>query len=1219
MKLNASRIMAALAAALTLSTATAFGMTDDYLVIDLSKGVNATSYPVRYSSAPPNLKNDTCRTTELWLRRIPRGMFWMGDEFYSRRVTLTQDFYIGIFEVTQKQWQLVMGSNPSYYKGDTRPVEMVSYDMIRGSNLGSQWPANNNVDATSFMGRIRAKTGGVTFDLPTEAQWEYACRAGTSTDFNSGKNLTSLKDRPCKNMDQVGRYWCNSGTLDWYGNRQPWDSKGGYRDHTMVGMYKANDWDLYDMHGNVYEWCLNYYEFPLGTSAVTDPKGPDMGWIGDEWNGRYIDSRIFRGGCFWDNANRCSSGQGGWGMDPDGYQGYVGFRVCVLPPFPFFSTSLYVWPVEDPRITHPYATRDEAGLTSANYQSGVDTHAGLDIGGDKNVRAVADGRVFQINNGKAGDKTELTKEGKNFIIGRSVIISHDDGNYSLYGHLKSVASTLTRGDRIRQGDFIGEMGASGQDSNTKTLVDNLPGMGVHLHFEIKRKGLVGADGRTDYNGYVPGHPDNWGYIDPLFLFEERDNERTCQIVVKAKATADRTVIVRSTPGISFSKDGYASNYSSVPIIATIEEGKSYVATRKTENGGTWYFIDLVCRNTGAHSGMNGGWVRASDVTEEPKNDLFRIGTPEDVYTGAGSGAILGTVDFNQQFISLDNVIVGNTIWNKIAVNGSVGSDYPNKAKPYTTGWVKTGKVSNPYIYSESTIAGTDMTVGVCVSAPEAPPQLEPLKMFMVTPLTSASGSWRLEERFPPGVTPSDYGEGVWDPSARTLTWGPFSDEIPLFHTFTFTISDASKASDIVGVIIWGNLAVPVPTVTPYLSDTDDDAEGSALITTAYDGFVYDDNNAVRGTMTLNAKAVVKQDKKMGIAITNWTFSAKAVLQNASISFSGKFEGVAERFQVVTKSWEFLDIRIEGDRFYGTLAGGKVGADFFVDGARNVFADKKNLAAQERLNGLRGLYNVAMGSEQKSGVSPQGYVSLSVGNAGVVKLAGKLSDGTAVSGSAKLLEGLNWKGWYAIALHKPLYSKKGFIGGLLWLDPVEKLIRVDTDYYWFVEWKTEIWKSTMYVLGGWFGDGKIAPLVPEGLLFGVEPINRLPPPVLNLTDGRWIDEAFPSGLFVVVNGQKLSLPKGVAPKKEKGTTEYDYHVSMNPSTATLSYAAKTGIFKGSFKMYYDGLDAKGALQHKVVNVSYSGAMVPKDGELRGLGTGTTTINKEKCGMAVFLEK
>ena len=282
-----------------------------YLVIDLSGGVNAANYPVRFAAAGPNLASDTCRTTELWLKLILPGTFTMGSptgelgRFTSETqhaVTLTKPFYMGVFQVTQKQYTLVMGSNPSYRKGDTRPVECVSYNDIRGTLLGANWPAHALVDATSFLGKIRARTA-LNFDLPTEAQWEYACRAGTTTALNNGRDLSSTSQDAA--MDEVGRYGYNRN-----------DGKGGYSSgHTKVGSYVPNAWGLYDMHGNVWEWCLDWYG-SYATGAVTDPVGSASGSY-----------RVLRGGDYGYDAQGCRSAYRYIGCPSDGGD-YIGFRLC---------------------------------------------------------------------------------------------------------------------------------------------------------------------------------------------------------------------------------------------------------------------------------------------------------------------------------------------------------------------------------------------------------------------------------------------------------------------------------------------------------------------------------------------------------------------------------------------------------------------------------------------------------------------------------------------------------------------------------------------------------------------------------------------------------------------------------------------------------------------------------------------------------------------------
>lgn len=243
-----------------------------YYVIDLSGGPSATSYPVTTLSAPPGgVWSEEYKTTKLVLRRIEAGSFKMRGSY---DVTLTKPFYIGVFEVTQKQYALVTGETPSYYSGDARPVESVSWNMIRGDSGTYNWPNVKTVDGNSFMGLLRQKTG-LVFDLPTEAQWEYACRAGTTSEYNNGGNSEA-------DLRTLGRYCDNQN-----------DGRGGYSEHTTVGSYAPNAWGLYDMHGNVYEWCLDWDD---SLSSGSDPVGPASG-----------SSRVMRGGYWILVADSCTS------------------------------------------------------------------------------------------------------------------------------------------------------------------------------------------------------------------------------------------------------------------------------------------------------------------------------------------------------------------------------------------------------------------------------------------------------------------------------------------------------------------------------------------------------------------------------------------------------------------------------------------------------------------------------------------------------------------------------------------------------------------------------------------------------------------------------------------------------------------------------------------------------------------------------------------------
>jgi formylglycine-generating enzyme required for sulfatase activity len=241
----------------------------------------------------------------LRMKRIPAGSFMMGSpaegleadivrrikEFWQQnswgeydetqhQVTITKPFYMGVHEVTQAQWQAVMGNNPSYFKGDDNPVEMVSWD-----------------DAVEFCRKLSSKSGRKV-RLPTEAEWEYACRARTTTAFNTGETIST--DQENYNGDYT------------YGNGR----KGVYRGKTTpVGSFGANAWGLYDMHGNVFEWCSDWYgDYDL--ENIKDPQGVSSGT-----------NRVVRGGSwnyipwFCRSANRNSIVPGG--------RGSIGFRVVL--------------------------------------------------------------------------------------------------------------------------------------------------------------------------------------------------------------------------------------------------------------------------------------------------------------------------------------------------------------------------------------------------------------------------------------------------------------------------------------------------------------------------------------------------------------------------------------------------------------------------------------------------------------------------------------------------------------------------------------------------------------------------------------------------------------------------------------------------------------------------------------------------------------------------
>ena len=194
----------------------------------------------------------------------------------AHEVTLTKPYYLGKLEVTQEQYQQVMGTNPSRFKRRDLPVECVSWD-----------------DAQAFCKKAGERTGQ-TIRAPTEAEWERACRAGTRTTYCTGDAETDL-DRAA---------W--------------WDKNSGKTTHP-VGQKVPNAWGLHDMHGNVWEWCSDW-QGDYGTEAVTDPQGPGQGQY-----------RVSRGGSWSSLPWVCSSASRG-GIAPGKCDRDLGFRVVVSAP-----------------------------------------------------------------------------------------------------------------------------------------------------------------------------------------------------------------------------------------------------------------------------------------------------------------------------------------------------------------------------------------------------------------------------------------------------------------------------------------------------------------------------------------------------------------------------------------------------------------------------------------------------------------------------------------------------------------------------------------------------------------------------------------------------------------------------------------------------------------------------------------------------------------------
>ena len=246
-------------------------------VASVSNEKDITKEPTKKESSGKEEITDLGKDVKLEMILIPAGKFVMGSPASEKghrvnetqhEVTITKPFYMGKYEVTQEQWDAVMINNRSFYRGPKLPVTSVSWENCQ-----------------EFIKKLNAKTSG-GYRLPTEAEWEYSCRAGTTTAYSYGDSITK-----------------NDSNVEGLSTK-------------VVGSYKPNAFGLYDMHGNVWEWCEDWkVDYPK--EAVIDPKGPEAG-----------KNRVLRGGSFTGvgmhsrSANWFDNLPSTWNID------YLGFRLA---------------------------------------------------------------------------------------------------------------------------------------------------------------------------------------------------------------------------------------------------------------------------------------------------------------------------------------------------------------------------------------------------------------------------------------------------------------------------------------------------------------------------------------------------------------------------------------------------------------------------------------------------------------------------------------------------------------------------------------------------------------------------------------------------------------------------------------------------------------------------------------------------------------------------
>jgi len=329
-------------------TAWALDNTPNYMVVDVSAAAqpNTQKYYPAADFLPGGVANNLYKTTTLLMRKImAKDVTWtMGSTTLetkrtatreaTHQVTLTNNYYIGVYEITQSQWSEVATNSAAIAnftaERSMRPMELVAYNEIRNthstsSSATSVAAGTVGVDPSSdsFLGLLRLKAG-IDFDLPSEAQWEFAARAGHGSGcWGDGTEIGNGDTDD--NLGNLGRYAKNnpSGT-DATSTLTP--SSGGT---DIVGSHGQNDWGLYDMHGNVWEWCLDWYQDNIGSLngyVNIDPLNPSCFLSGTVASGS-LEKRVRRGGSWNDVAGNCRPAFRN-GNYPSTRNNGFGFRVC---------------------------------------------------------------------------------------------------------------------------------------------------------------------------------------------------------------------------------------------------------------------------------------------------------------------------------------------------------------------------------------------------------------------------------------------------------------------------------------------------------------------------------------------------------------------------------------------------------------------------------------------------------------------------------------------------------------------------------------------------------------------------------------------------------------------------------------------------------------------------------------------------------------------------
>ena len=375
------------------------------------------------------------------------------------------------------------------------------------------------------------------------------------------------------------------------------------------------------------------------------------------------------------------------------------------------------------------------------------------------------------------------------------------------------------------------------------------------------------------------------------------------------------------------------------------------------------------------------------------------------------------------------------------------------------------------------------------------------------------------------------------------------------------------------------------------------APGGTKLTSpgTYAGYFYADRilgstsgPALQGTLALTVSrlggrltaGVATQKERLNFRASSWTLQQPDGTYYASLQARG---GAT------------LDLFVRQDRVWGSLTGGALGTEVWqLDGARNRFADRDDLPAQNALNRYRGYYTVSLpvadslslGAAQAA-PEGSGYLTLTVGSRGSVKIAGVLADGTRFTQSSRLLLFDDCGPEACVPFFVPVNSRRGWAGGLFWITSDSLTVVTDRNLGWFVRWEkagtgADAFSMMLNAVGGFYGT---TPSLAANYLFSAATNGVSYHYAGGATNNQ--PAALPDSLTVTANGSRLTLTRGKRPPASNGV--YDYS-EENSAQATLSFSARTGIFKGTFNLYYDYRQGD-LLNHKTVRVPYAGVLTP----------------------------